>query len=286
MKRFVLLAVLLWAVPCLAIPPGASQSPGPKAIGQTSDRLPDQLKGVDIEQRLGEQLPLEASFVDSTGAPVILGDLVGGRPALLVPVYYDCPMLCGMVLETLTKTLRTLKLEVGSDFDVVVFSFDPKETPEQAEKVRKRYVHDYDPESDGSGWHFLVGDETNVLRMTDAIGFTANRDDATGDFAHASALFVLTPDGRIARLFFGVNYPPRDVRLALVDAGEGTIGSLVDQVLLYCFRYDPATGRYSAAILRIVRAMGILTALTIAGFVFVTWRRERSRELRAAGGSA
>ena len=280
MRRSVLFAILLWAIPGFAIPPGASQAPGPKAIGQTSDRMPEQLKGVAIEQRLGEQIPLDARFVDSTGAPVVLGDLIGDRPALLVPVYYDCPMLCGMVLETLTKTLKTLKLEVGRDFDVVVFSFDATETPEQAAKVRRRYAHDDDPNSDGNGWHFLVGDEVNVRRMIDAIGFSANRNDATGDFAHASALFVLTPDGRIARLFFGVSYPPRDVRLALVDAGEGTIGGLVDQVLLYCFRYDPTTGRYSAAILRIIRAAGILTALAIAGVIFLNWRRERLRNLR------
>ncbi|MFQ5527153.1 MAG: SCO family protein [Thermoanaerobaculia bacterium] len=280
MKRFVLLVTLIWAVPCFAIPPGASQGPGPKAIGQTSDRVPKQFEGVNIEQRLGEQIPLDAEFVDSTGTTVLVADLVGERPALLVPVYYDCPMLCSMVLETLTKSLKTLKLEVGRDFDVVVFSFDSSETPEQAAKARKRWAHDYDPDSSGTGWHFLVGDDANIGRMTASIGFAANRDDASGDFAHAAALFVLTSDGRIARLFFGLSYPPRDLRLALVDAGEGSVGSVVDQVLLYCFRYDPATGRYSAAILRIVRATGILTALAIAGFVFLTWRRERSRSYR------
>ncbi len=270
------LAAALVALPVVA----TAQSIGPKAVGVTSDRLPEQLKGVEIEQRLGETLPLEVELLAATGETVRLADVLGDRPALLVPVYYDCPMLCGMVLETLTKSLKTMKLEVGRDFDVVVFSFDPTETVEQAARVRDRQVHDYDPASTGRGWHFFVGEQDSIDRLTDAIGFTANRDATSGEFAHAAALFVLTPDGRIARLFFGLSYPPRDLRLALVEAGEGSIGSVVDQVLLYCFRYDPATGRYSAAILRIVRAAGVLTALAIGAFVFLTWRRERSRALR------
>lgn len=265
-----------------------AQTPGPKNVGQTSDLIPEPLRGVNIEQRLGETIPLDARFTNSQGESVVLDDLVGERPALLLPVYYDCPMLCGMVLETAVKSLRTLKLDVGSDFDVVVFSFDPLETVADATAARRRVVKDYGRDGGGSGWHFLVGDEFEVKKLTDAIGFTANRDPATGDFAHAAALFVLTPEGNISRLFFGLSFPPRDLRLALVEAGQGSIGNMVDQVLLYCFVYDPATGRYSAAILRIVRAAGILTSLAIATFVFVTWRRERSRTLREQthGGAA
>lgn len=276
------MAAALLAFPAVA----TAQAPGPKPVGLPADQVPEQLEGIEIAQPLGEVVPLDADFTDSTGAGVRLGDLVGDRPALLVPVYYDCPMLCGMVLETLVKSLRTLKLDTGTDFDVIVFSFDASETVEDAANARRRAVRDYG--RGDAGWHFLVGGESEIDRLMTDIGFATNRDAESGDFAHAAALYVLTTDGRISRLFFGLSYPPRDLRLALVEAGEGSIGSLVDQVLLYCFVYDPATGRYSAAILKIVRAAGILTALAIAILVFWTWRRERSRAMREqpAGGTA
>lgn len=249
----------------------AQPTPLPK-VGLPADQVPESLRGIGIEQRLGELVPAELELVDSTGATVTLGSLLTERPALLVPVYYDCPMLCGLVLESLTKSLKTLSLEIGSDFDIIVFSFDPTEGYESAAASRKRTLRYFDSEA---GWSFLSGSEAAIAQLTAAIGFGAKRDEASGEMAHAAGIFVLTPEGRVARTFFGLNYPPRDLRLALVEAGDGTVGGIVDQVLLFCFRYDPATGRYSAAILRIVRAAGALTALAIAAFLFIARRRER-----------
>ncbi len=187
-----------------------AQAQGPMTVGATADRIPEQLRKVAIEQRLGDQIPLDTEFVNAAGNTVTLADIVGERPMLLVPVYYDCPMLCGMVLETLTKSLKTLTLEAGRDFDVIAFSFDPSETTDHAAKARRKSVHAYDAgidaDTEGEGWHFLVGDSTAVERLTDAIGFRVDRDESSGEFAHAAAVFVLTPDGRIARVFFGLSY--------------------------------------------------------------------------------
>jgi protein SCO1/2 len=249
----------------------AQPTPLPK-VGLPASQLPDPLQGIGIEQRLGETLPMDLELLDSSGNKILLSDRFTGRPVLLVPVYYDCPMLCGVVLEAVTKSLKTLSLDIGQDFDVIVFSFDPTEGPELAAKTRERIVRYFDSEA---GWSFLVGDESTIPRLTEAIGYTAKRDAASGEMAHAAGIFVLTPEGKIARVFFGLDFPPRDLRLALVEAGDGTIGGFVDQVLLFCFRYDPATGRYSTAILRIVRAAGILTVLAIAAFVLIARRRER-----------
>lgn len=264
----------------------AQPTPLPE-VGIPADQVPESLQGVGIVQRLGEPVAAQAGLVDSNGRPVTIGERLTGRPALLVPVYYDCPMLCGLVLEALTKALRTLSLEVGSDFDVIVFSFDPSEGPEVAAKTRDRILKHFDSDA---GWSFLSGSEESIRELTDSIGYTAKRDQASGEMAHAAGIFVLTPEGRIARIFFGIDYPPRDLRLALVEAGEGTIGGVVDQVLLFCFRYDPATARYSAAILRIVRAAGVLTVLAIAAFVIISRRRERLAAPAAgaanAGGTA
>ncbi len=260
----------------------AQPTPPPK-VGLPASQIPEQLRDIGIEQRLGESIPADLELVDASGRTIALGERLAERPALLVPVYYDCPMLCGLVLETLTKSLRTLSLEVGRDFDVIVFSFDSTEGYELAAKTRKRILQYFDSEA---GWSFLVGEDESIRRLTESIGYTAKRDQKSGEMAHATGLFVLTPEGRIARVFFGLDYPPRDLRLALVEAGEGTIGGLVDQVLLFCFRYDPATGRYSTAILRIVRAGGALTALVIAAFVFLAWRRERIHSPKTTAGSA
>jgi protein SCO1/2 len=249
----------------------AQPTPLPK-VGLPAEQVPEQLRGINIEQRLGEQIPLDVELLDAAGHKIALGERLGERPALLVPVYYNCPMLCGLVLESLTKSLRTLSLEIGRDFDVIVFSFDSTEGFELASKTRKRILQYFDSEA---GWSFLVGREESIRQLTDSIGYTAKRDQASGEMAHAAGLFVLTPDGRIARVFFGIDHPPRDLRLALVEAGEGSIGSFVDQVILFCFRYDPATGRYSAAILRIVRAGGALTVLAIGAFILIARRRER-----------
>lgn len=273
---------------CMFIHPAAYAQALPRAeVGATADQVPEQLRGIAVGQPLGERVPLSGAWTDASGRTVALADLVGERPALLVPVYYDCPMLCGMVLETLTQSLRTVSLEVGSDFDIVVFSFDPAEGPDLAAPVRTRILRgmDLDPAGD-AGWYFLTGEEASIGELTGALGFTANFDQTSGEFAHAAGLYVLTPAGEISRVFFGLSYPPRDLKLALLEAGEGTIGTLADQVLLFCFRYDPATGRYSAAILKLVRLAGIATALALFAYLFWTWRRARSLEPDRLRGAA
>ncbi len=268
---------LLAAVPALA---GASPSAAAEERG-----LPKPLAEVGFEQRLGAPLPLAVELVDEGGAPVALGDLLGERPAIFAPVYYDCPMLCTLTLNGLVHSLRALAFEPGRDFDVVVVSFDPRETPEQAAAAKATWVGRYGGGSEGEGWHFLTGDAEAIAALTDAIGFRFSYDEEAEEFAHAAGIVVATPDGRVARYFYGIEFAPRDLRLGLVEAAGGAIGSPVDQVLLYCFRYDPATGRYSAVAMNLVRAGGALTVAAIALFLVASRRRER-RLAGAPGGRA
>ena len=225
-------------------------------------------RDVEFEQRLGAQLPLEARFVDSTGTPVRLGDLVGRRPVLLVPAYYECPMLCGLVLNGVTRLVRALPLDVGDAFDVIVFSIDPDETPALAAAKRTSLLDAYRRPGTEAGWHVLTGSQASITALTDAIGFRYARDPATGQFAHASGFVVVTPDGRVAKYVFGVEYSPRDVRLAVVEAAEGRVGSVVDRLLLLCLQWDPTRGRYTTAVLVLLRAAGIVTLLGLAAFVW------------------
>lgn len=259
--RWATIALLLAAAPALAMEQPA-RSPGP---------LPE----VAFEQRLGESLPLDGRWTDAEGRTATLDRFLNGRPALLAFVYYDCPMLCGMTLSGLAGSLKPVDLEPGRDFDVVVVSFDPAETPQQAAERKEQALSQYGRRDTADGWHFLTGDETAIEALTSAAGFRFSRVEETGEWAHAAGLLVLTPDGRIARTFSGIEYPSRDVRLGLVEAGEGTVGSLVDQVLLLCFKYDPATGRYSFATLTAVRIGGILTLAALVAFAWISIRRER-----------
>jgi len=238
---------------------------------------PAALAGVGIDQQIGARLPLDARFRDEDGRAVRLGDFFGEKPVLLVPAYYECPMLCTLVLNGVTSALRALAFDVGDDFTVVTFSFDPRETPELARAKRDAHLREYRRPGAESGWHFLTGDEADIRRLTEAIGFRYAFDPEAGEYAHASGVVVATPDGTVARWFFGVEYAPRDLRLALVEASESRLGSVVDQLLLFCFRYDPHAGRYSGVAMGAVRAGGVLTLLALAGFVAVTMRRERVR---------
>ncbi len=242
--------------------------------------LPGPLQGVAFEQRLGATVPLDATFVDHTGSVAPLADYLGDRPVVLALVYYDCPMLCSMILNGLTQSLRTLRFDAGREFDVVVASFDARETPEQAARQRESVLRRYGRDGAEAGWHFLTADNESIERLTRAVGFRYAFDEESGEFAHAAGLVVLTPEGRVARYYYGVEYAPRDLRLGLVEAADEKIGGLVDQVLLYCFRYDPSTGKYSAVVLNIVRLGGALTVLAIGGFLIAGWLRERS--VRAA----
>ncbi len=245
------------------------------AFAQTG--LPRELETVGLEQRVGRPVPLGLEFTDHSGAAVRLGGYFGRRPVILAPVYYDCPMLCSMVLEGLMRSLKAVTLEPGSDFDVVAVSFDPRETPEHAGRQRARSLERYGSAAAAGGLHFLTGDEAAVGALMDAIGFRYRFDEESGEFAHASTIVVLTPEGVVSRYLLGVEYPPRDLRLTLVEAADRKIGSPIDTVLLYCFRYDPDTGRYTAATMNLIRAGGLLTLAIMGGFVIRSLRRERRR---------
>jgi protein SCO1/2 len=247
--------------------------------------LPEALERVGLDQQVGESVPLDLEFTDHLGNRKSLGDYFDGRPVILVPVYYDCPMLCTMILEGLTKTLKAVTLDPGKDFQIVAVSFDPQESAEQAAARRATSVDRYGHPDADSGMHFLVGDSAEVEALLDAVGFHVKYDENTGEFAHVAALVVLTPEGRVARYFLGVEYPPRDLRLTLVEAADEQIGTVVDQVLLYCFKYDPTTGRYTAATMNLIRLGGLLTLVALGAYVVLNLRRERMRR-RTAGASA
>lgn len=252
------------------------------AAGQVQDNvLPETLRGVAFEQRLGEPLPLDAVFTDSTGAQRPLGDFLAGRPVVLALVYYECPMLCNLVLNGAVGSLRAVDFDAGDAFDVVVVSFDSRETPELAAAKKANYVASYGRDGAGAGWHFLTGDAENVARLTEAVGFRYRYDAERDEFAHSAGLVLATPEGVISRYLYGIDFPPRDLRLALVEAADSKIGTLVDQVLLFCFHYDPATGRYSVATLNAVRAGGILTVAALFAFVLTALRRERLQTAEA-----
>ena len=241
------------------------------------DQRPAILRDVAFDQRLGAQVPLDAAFRDETGASVTLRDYLGDKPVLLVPAYYECPMLCTIVLNGVVSALRALPFDVGKEFRVVTFSFNPRETSELAAAKKATYLEDYRRPGAAAGWHFLTGDAPSIAALTQAIGFRYAWDEASKQYAHASGIVVLTPAGRISHYFFGVEFPPRDLRLALVEASGEHIGSLVDQLLLFCFHYDPTTGRYSRVALNAVRAGGVLTLAVLVAFVVLMLRRDAKR---------
>jgi protein SCO1 len=250
----------------------------PVAAGE--DQRPAILRDVAFDQRLGAQVPPDVAFRDETGASVTLRDYLGDKPVLLVPAYYECPMLCTIVLNGVVSALRALPFDVGKEFRVVTFSFNPRETSELAAAKKATYLEDYRRPGAAAGWHFLVGDEPSIAALTQAIGFRYAWDEASKQYAHASGIVVLTPAGRISHYFFGVEFAPRDLRLALVEASGEHIGSLVDQLLLFCFHYDPATGRYSRLALNAVRAGGVLTLAVLVAFVGLMLRRDAKRARR------
>ncbi len=244
---------------------------------QNKDQLPPQLRDVGIEQRLNQQAPLDLTFRDEAGRAVRLGDYFGKRPVVLSLVYYDCPMLCTLVLNGLVRALRAVSFEPGRDFESVTVSFDPRETPALAAAKKQTYLERYRRAGAEGGWHFLTGGQEAVRRLTEAVGFRYTFDPQTGQFAHASAIMVLTPEGRLSRYFYGIEYSARDLRLGLVEASAGKIGSPVDQVLLYCFHYDPQTGKYGMVIMNTVRAAGLATVLALGMLLGLLFRQEKRR---------
>ena len=240
-------------------------------------------EGVGVDQHLGRMLPLDGTFQTAAGGDVRLGDLFGSRPVVLLPVYYRCPMLCGLELNALVRCLRAMPMTPGQEFDVVVYSIDPRETPELAVEKKAHYLNAYGRPEAAAGWHFLTGDAPNVEELSEAIGFRTRFNADTGEYSHAACTVICTPEGRISRYFLDVEFPPRDLRLALVEASQNTIGTVADQVLLFCFMYDPTTGKYGLAILRLIRVAGILTVIAIVSAVSWMLYRERRRDGQASG---
>ncbi len=237
---------------------------------------PPRLENVGIEQHLDAQVPLDLTFRDENGKIVKLGDYFGRKPLILNLVYYNCPMLCGEALAGLSSAMRLIKFDVGSEFDVITVSFDPRETPEMAATKKKDFVGRYGRPSAAAGWHFLTGPSESINTLTKVVGFRYQYDARINQFAHATAIMVLTPQGRISRYFYGVEFPPKDLRMGLVEASQGKIGNAVDAVLLYCYHYDPQTGKYGAIVNNILRLAAAATILILGTFLFIMWRLERS----------
>jgi protein SCO1/2 len=249
--------------------PGVTPSPG-----IPSSQMPSVLSQVSFDQRLNEQLPLDLQFKDEEGRPVHLGDYFGHKPVVLAFVYYECPMLCTQVLNGLTTSLMVLHETVGREFDVVAVSFDPRETPVLASGKKKSNLDRYKRQDSANGWHFLTGDEPSIKALTAAVGFRYVWDDKTQQFAHPSGIVIATPEGKLSRYFFGIEYAPRDVKFALIESSAGRIGNAIDQLLLYCYHYDPATGSYGFVAMGAVRIGAAVTLVALLGFIVVSLRRE------------
>jgi len=241
---------------------------------------PPGLKNVGIEQHLNQQIPPTLTFRDETGKSVQLGDYFGKKPMILNLVYYQCPMLCGEVLSGLESALRVLKFDVGKEFDVLTISFDPKETPEMATAKKAEYLRRYVRSGAAQGWHFLTGPAASIDALTKAAGFQYQYDSKTGQFAHATAIMVLTPEGKIAQYYYGVEFAPKDLRLGLIQASQNKIGTVVDQVLLYCYHYDPDTGKYGAIISRVLQLAAGATVLILGTFLVVMFRMSPTKVAR------
>lgn len=233
---------------------------------------PPGLKNVGIEQRLNQQIPLGLVFRDEGGKTVTLRDYFGQKPVILNLVYYKCPMLCSEVLSGLVSSLKILKFDVGNQYNVLTVSFNPRETPDLAAASKAQYLKRYGRPGAAEGWHFLTGPEESISALTQAVGFQYQYDAQTDQYAHATAIMILTPDGRVAQYYYGVEFAPKDLRLGLIQASSGKIGNLVDEVLLYCYHYDPATGKYGAVITRILKLSGIATIVLIGGMVLILFR--------------
>lgn len=235
------------------------------------------LEEIGFDQQLGGQVPLDLPFTDDTGRGVRLGELLQGKPAVLVMLYYKCTMLCPLMLDGLVRVLRPLSLEAGKDFSVVVVSINPRETPLLAANKKELIVERYGRPGAEAGFRFLTGEEPAIRALARAVGFRYQEGARRDDFAHAAGIMLLTPQGQVARYFYGMDFSPRDVRLGLIEAAGNTIGSPVDQVLLLCYHYDPTTGKYGVAVMNVLRLAGSATVLLLGGFILVMVRRDRRR---------
>ena len=263
--RFVFICVYSWLTYVFLASTASAQM-------QTAYK-PAPLRNVGIDQKMGAQVPLDVPFADESGRTVTLRQYLG-KPVILALVYYQCPSLCNMVLNGVVRSVKGLKMTVGNEFEVVAVSFDPRETPEMAAAKKAPYMREYNHAGSENGWHFLTGPEASSRSLADAVGFRYAYDSLSNQYAHASAIMVLTPEGKITRYFYGIDYPARDLRFALEDSSNHRIGSPIDAVLLYCYHYDPSNGKYGLVIMNVLRLMGILTVALLAGFMIVMFRRD------------
>ena len=268
----VFLTVFMLLTATHAFPQAMSKS----ILSPPANVRPPQLENVGIEQHLDAQIPPDLTFTDDTGRSVKLGDYFGKKPLILNLVYYNCTMLCGEALAGLTGALKAVKFDVGNEFEIVTVSFNPRETPEIGAAKKKDFLKRYGRPGASSGWHFLTGPAESINALTKAVGFQYQYDPKLDQYAHATAIMVLTPGGRISRYFYGVEFPPKDLRMGLVEASQGKIGNAVDQVLLYCYHYDPATGKYGAIVTNILRLGAGVTILLLAGLLLILWRMEKA----------
>ncbi len=272
--RYALLASLAAAAAAfLSLAPGAAAQLASDPMQSVGVR-PELLKQVGLDQKLNQTIPLNLTFRDENGAPVQLAQFFGQKPVILTLVYYNCPMLCTQVLNGVESGLKELQMDIGKQFDVVTISIDPTESHVLAKVKQEMYVGMYGRPGAAQGWHFLSGDEPQIKQLADAVGFRYAYDPDTKQFAHVSAIMLLTPEGNISRYFYGIQYPSRDLRLGLVEASEGKIGTPVDQVLLFCYHYDPATGKYGLLISHVIQAGGALTVLILGVAMLILFRSE------------
>ena len=235
---------------------------------------PAPLRDVTIEQKLNSQLPLDALFTDETGKSAPLGAYFGKRPVILALVYYDCPMLCTQILNGMVRALKVLSFKPGEEFEVVAISFDAREKPEQARIKKTVYMRDYRHPETAGAFHFLTGESVSIKRVTEAVGFKYTWDPHSGQFAHASAIYILTPEGKLSKYFYGIEYSPKDMRLGLIEASKNKIGNAVDQVLLFCYHFDAKSGKYTPVAMSILRVAGFATIASLGGFMFIMFRRD------------
>ena len=271
-------------VAVLAVLAGSSLSAQIMHPPDTKRTKPPGLENVGIDQRLNEQLPLDATFVDETGKTVKLGDYFHtGRPVILNFVYYQCPMLCGEVLNGLSAAMKVLKFTPGTEFEVVTISIDDREKPELAAAKKQSYMERLGRPEAAKGWHFLTGDKANIEVVTKAAGWRYQYDPKLDQFAHAAGIMLVTPQGRLAQYYYGVEYSARDIRLGIIEASQNKIGSIADQVLLYCYHYDPRTGKYGAIVTNMVRLGGAITVAFLGVFLVLMFRRETHDQRDARG---
>lgn len=286
LKLFSLAAILFCCVSVSAQKSEHYNSPlyAPKKYdpNQTSSNgLPKVLQETGVDQKLGEQLPLDAEFRDENGNAVKLGDYFNkDKPVILALVYYECPMLCNQVLNGLTGSLKGISFDAGKEFDVVAISFDARENdkPDLAKNKKTSYLERYGRKGTENGWHFLTGEQKAIDEITRAAGFRYEWDEKSNQFAHGSAIMVVTPEGKLSRYHYGIDYAPKDLKFSLMDSAKNSIGNPVEQLSLYCYHYDPSTGKYGLAILSVLRLMAVATILGVGGMLFVFWRKSKSRK--------